>query len=71
LKKIKYLLCLFTILICYTSYAQKDTSLVKTNVTEKNQLPIIDSSKQLDAIDILYRILGKTAAEPKGNNRAG
>jgi hypothetical protein len=63
LKKIKYLLCLLTILSCYTSYAQKDTSLVKTTTTEKHQLPIIDSSKQLDAIDILYRILGKTAAE--------
>jgi Omp85 superfamily domain len=63
LKKIKYVLCLLLLLSFYISYAQKDTSLVKTNTTEKPQLPIIDSSKQLDAIDILYRILGKTAAE--------
>jgi hypothetical protein len=65
LKKFKYLLCLFSVLSSYSAYAQKDTLLVKTNTTEKPQLPIIDSSKQLDAIDILYRILGKTAAETK------
>ncbi|WP_259070112.1 BamA/TamA family outer membrane protein [Mucilaginibacter sp. X4EP1] len=63
MKNIKYLFCLLPVLSFYTGYAQKDTSLVKNNTTTKPQLPIIDSSKQVDAIDVLYRILGKKAAE--------
>lgn len=63
MKNIKYLFCLLPVLSFYTSYAQKDTSLVKNNTIAKPQLPVIDSSKQIDAIDVLYRILGKKAAE--------
>jgi len=63
LKNIKYLFCLLSVFSFYKSYAQKDTLSVKNNTAVKTQLPTIDSSKQIDAIDILYRILGKTAAE--------
>ncbi len=63
MKNIKYLFCLLSVFSFYKSYAQKDTLSVKNNTAVKTQLPTIDSSKQIDAIDILYRILGKTAAE--------
>jgi len=43
--------------------AQTDTPASKNILSNKIQQPLIDSSKQRDAIDILYQLLGKTNSE--------
>ena len=67
LKSIKYILSIIAIFSALKSSAQqKDTLQPSKNLLTSAQQPIIDSTKQIDIIDVLYRILNKTASE---NNR--
>ncbi len=43
--------------------AQQDSLRPSPKPTAETQQPVIDSSKQIDVIDVLYRILKKTSAE--------
>ncbi|MDF2431946.1 MAG: hypothetical protein JWP44_1577 [Mucilaginibacter sp.] len=65
MKNIRYLFCVVTVFISFNSFAQKDTSLSSKNSNLKTAQPVIDSSKQVDAIDLLYKVLKKKALENK------
>lgn len=66
MKSIRYPICLLAVFFSVSVFAQ-DTVKLKTNNTDNSQdpRPAVDSSKQVDAIDILFRILKKTAQEAK------
>ena len=60
-------LCLVVLLFSFfKSSAQQDSSSTRINAADKIQQPIIDSTKQRDAVDLLYKLLKKTNSE---NNR--
>ncbi len=54
---LKYLLSFCLLFYCFSTFAQQDTS--HKNNQAKNSGPVIDSSKQRDAIDVLRKILKK------------
>ncbi|WP_428328690.1 BamA/TamA family outer membrane protein [Mucilaginibacter sp.] len=62
MKKIKYAFCLIALFCCLKSFAQQDTSIKKH--TEQTT-PLIDSSKQRDAIDILKEIFKKNSSDAR------
>jgi hypothetical protein len=64
LKISKYLLFLIAIFSVLKSSAQQDTSSSK-NVSVKKSGPIIDSSKQKDAIDLLKRLFNKKSPDTR------
>ncbi len=63
MKIIKYLLSIIVVFSFLTSAAQQDSLPVSKKLSAKTQQTVIDSSKQIDIIDVLYKILKKTAAE--------
>ncbi|MDB5007990.1 MAG: Surface antigen [Mucilaginibacter sp.] len=61
MKNTRYLFCIITVFISFNSFAQKDSSLSSKNSNLKITQPVIDSSKQRDAIDFLYQLIKKNA----------
>jgi len=63
LKFFKFICCISAVFTVSKGFAQKDTTAVSgANQTEKKQEAVIDSSKQIDAIDIIRKILFKNAS---------
>ncbi len=60
---LKYIFCIVAVFIFYSSKAQQDTSLLHKNISYESTGAVIDSSKQRDVIDYLYKILGESSSE--------